>query len=99
VLWDSYITGRLDPGSGISAMPSLHVGGATLCALLGWRTDRRLGWMFIVYAGIIMIGSVHLGWHYAIDGYVAGLATVAIWGAVGAILRRSSAGDTIAATD
>lgn len=90
MLWDSYITGRLEPGSGISAMPSLHVGGATLCALLGWRVDARLGWALAAYAGVIMLGSVHLAWHYAIDGYVACLGTLAIWWLVGVALRRSA---------
>jgi hypothetical protein len=93
MLWDSYVTGRLEPGSGISAMPSLHVGGATLCALLGWRADRRLGWALTAYAGVIMLGSVHLGWHYAIDGYAACLGTLAIWALTGAVVRRFAAAD------
>jgi hypothetical protein len=88
MLWNNYTRGSLEFGSGISAMPSMHVAGATLCALLGWRANRRLGMALIVYTGIIMIGSVHLGWHYAIDGYVSVLATLAIWGAVGAGLDR-----------
>ena len=71
ILWKDYASGALDVGNGISAMPSLHVGGATLCALLGCRTNKRLGIALSAYAVILMIGSVHLGWHYAIDGYVA----------------------------
>jgi PAP2 superfamily len=89
ILWQDYASGALDVGNGISAMPSLHVGGATLCALLGCRTNKRLGIALSAYAVIIMIGSVHLGWHYAIDGYVAVLGTLAIWWAVGAVLSLS----------
>jgi len=31
---------------------------------------------------------VHLGWHYAIDGYVSIVATVVIWYSVGWLLNR-----------
>jgi hypothetical protein len=31
----------------------------------------------------ILVGSVHLGWHYALDGYVAAAAVVALWAASG----------------
>jgi hypothetical protein len=85
MLWASYTSGRLELGSGISAMPSMHVGGAVLCALLGWRSDRRLGRALSLYAGAIMVGSVHLGWHYAVDGYFAALGTLAIWWFVGTL--------------
>ena len=88
MLWNSYTSGSLELGSGISAMPSMHVSGATLCALLGWRADRRLGAVLAAYAGIILAGSVHLAWHYAIDGYVAIAGTCAIWWAVGAALPQ-----------
>jgi PAP2 superfamily protein len=89
-LWNSYAAGGFGIGSGISAMPSMHLAGATLFALLGWRTSRTLGIILTTYAGIIMLGSVHLGWHYAIDGYVAIIGTMAIWYITGAILGRDT---------
>jgi PAP2 superfamily len=92
ILWKDYASGTLEFGNGISAMPSLHVGGATLFALLGCRTNKRSGIALSAYAVVIMIGSVHLGWHYAIDGYVAILGTLAIFWMVGAVLSRFGAG-------
>ncbi len=65
--------------------PSDHV-----LALLGWRTHRLLGVLFGVYCGIILIGSVHLGWHYAIDGYVGIAVSYALWRCVGWWLARSA---------
>ena len=39
------------------------------------------------YAVVIQIGSVILGWHYAVDGYVGALLTVLCWSAAGALVR------------
>ncbi len=86
-LWENYSQGMLNTASGISAMPSMHVAIAALQALLGWQISRRVGWLLTAYCGIILLGSVHLGWHYAIDGYVSILAVVVIWKAVGWALR------------
>jgi hypothetical protein len=76
-LWKSYETGE-GMVNGISAMPSMHVSTSLLFAILGFASGKRwLGWLLTGFASLIMIGSVHLGWHYAIDGYVgAGLAVI-----------------------
>ncbi len=87
-LWDNYVAAHKAIGSGISAMPSMHVAAATMFAFLlrGWH--RTLGRLGFVYLGLIMVASVHLGWHYAIDGYVS-LATAALlWKATGWIVGR-----------
>ena len=54
---------------GIAAFPSLHVGIVALFAFFIWKLNRRAGIIMFVYVALIQIGSVLLGWHYAIDGY------------------------------
>jgi hypothetical protein len=88
MLWQAYAGSSTDIGAGISAMPSLHVATAFSYVLLGFALRRWLGILFAGFAACIMIGSVHLGWHYAIDGYVGILCTLAIWFAVGWLLDR-----------
>ena len=77
-------------GGGISAMPSVHNGLAVLFALAGFQINRKAGWAFTAYAVLIWIGSVHLGWHYAVDGLVAAALTVAIWRVMGRVADRLS---------
>lgn len=72
-------------GAGISAMPSLHVTIATMCFLACLSYSRHL-WLKVVaglFAAAIMVGSVHLGWHYALDGIVGIVAVALIWWATG----------------
>jgi hypothetical protein len=78
-LWQSHINGIFMPLGGISAMPSMHVSIAVLLALVFSRVNFFLGAFFSLFALIIQIGSVHLGWHYAIDGYVSTIMTILIW--------------------
>jgi hypothetical protein len=84
-LWHNYAAGLNMPFVGISAMPSVHVAVAVLFALIGWRTAKWLGWLLTVYAAVVMVGSVHLGWHYAVDGYASILGTLVIWTTVGLV--------------
>ena len=71
--------------AGISAMPSLHVSMAFLCFLVAWEYGRHwwaklAGFAFFV---TILIGSVHLGWHYAADGIVSVIVTGLVWWGTG----------------
>lgn len=78
----------LKMGAGISAMPSVHNALSALFALAAFRIDRRAGWAMTGYAVLIWIGSIHLGWHYAIDGIVSIALTIALWKAMGVVTER-----------
>lgn len=78
-LLEAFRSQELLLAGGISAMPSGHNALATLFALVAFRIKRTLGWIFTAFALVIGFGSVHLGWHYALDGIVAALAAWTIW--------------------
>jgi hypothetical protein len=90
MLWDSYVQNRVGLGSGISAMPSMHIATTVLLALFGWRFSRTAGIALTAYAVLIFVGSVHLAWHYAIDGYLGALGAWLVWVAVGQAQSRLS---------
>jgi hypothetical protein len=89
-LWASYQDQTAVFGGGISAMPSLHVAVAFLNALLASRLDARLGVIGWSYAAIVMFGSVYLGWHYALDGYLSILTVLIVWRLTERLLGRES---------
>lgn len=89
MLWQNYESSTVGLGSGISAMPSLHVALTTLSALLLSRLSRTAGVLAWAYLALILVGSVHLGWHYAIDGYASIIAVGLIWRAAGWWASRS----------
>ena len=76
---------KLIIGGGISAMPSVHNGLAIVFALAAFRLNRRAGYVVGAYAAMIWIGSIHLGWHYALDGLVAWSMTLVLWTICGRI--------------
>lgn len=90
-LWWLQGHGQEHVGSGISAFPSLHVAMATLFALTAFHIDRRLGWAMSAFAVVIFFGSIHLGWHYAVDGYVSAVVVAALWFGTGRVLDRKKA--------
>lgn len=72
-------------GSGISAMPSVHVAIAYFTALVIWDQYRK-AWAVALSSGfalLIWIGSFHLAWHYAWDGIVSVIAVWAFWRLLG----------------
>jgi hypothetical protein len=80
-LWASYTE-----WGGITAMPSMHLSIVTAVILAGVRTHRWRLYGLVPFGAIILVGSVHLGWHYAVDSYVGILATMFIWWCSGRFL-------------
>lgn len=78
-LWTIYgdTTGKL--GGGISAFPSIHVAIASLTMLYAFTFNRVAGVIGIMWLALIQVGSVLLGWHYAVDGYFSIAAVIILW--------------------
>jgi len=87
-LWQIYQDGKAHLGGGISAMPSLHIAVGMLIFLLARSYGRRVAWLAGGYMVVLMVGSVHLGWHYAIDGYVGIIGGLAAWMIAGWLVRN-----------
>lgn len=68
-------------GSGITAMPSMHCAIAFLYWIAMRRISARWGAFFGVFFFITWASSVHLAYHYAVDGLVSLIAVAAIWAA------------------
>ena len=81
-LWQIH-AGHIDEAGGISAMPSMHNAQAVLFAAFAYRLSRAFGHLMAVYAAVIFVGSIHLGWHYAVDGIVGAAGALAIWRVAG----------------
>jgi len=79
VLEQLHFSGNYVVTVGISAMPSLHNTLAVLFAITGYKIHRNIGHILTLYAVIIFIGSVALGWHYAVDGYAGLILAFAMW--------------------
>lgn len=85
-----YSSGSHGLGRGISAMPSMHVALAWLFFLAIRQVNRMLGIFFFLFLTVIMVGSVHLAYHYAVDGYLAILVTTIIWVICGKLFPATS---------
>jgi hypothetical protein len=85
-LWEGYTLSDVEP-VGISAFPSLHLSIAATCACLGFAVSRILGWLATALTLGILVASVHLGWHYAIDG-IAGIALALVFWWISARVTR-----------
>ena len=98
-LLEARATGQL--GTGISAMPSVHVAIAFF-AFLVVKDQFPKRWAIAVaaiFTLLIFIGSFHLAWHYAWDGIVSIVAVWAFWRLLGFVQIREEATVRLAAPE
>jgi hypothetical protein len=86
-LWDGY-TGK-GPIAGISAMPSMHAGSTTLFACYAFTWRRWAGWLMVGFRCLMLPGSVALGWHSAVDGYLGTAIALLFWYLAGRAVKRT----------
>ena len=60
-------------------MPSLHVLQAFFIAFITMRVGKITAVAGYSFAFIILVGSVVLGWHYAVDGIIGFFAAIVFW--------------------
>lgn len=85
-LWLGYADPAVSP-VGISAFPSMHNCLMAIVLLGAFRLNRWAGWLMAFLTAAVVIGSVHLGWHYAVDS-LAGLAIGWLFWRSGLIIAR-----------
>ncbi len=78
-LWSLHESGTAGLGSGISAFPSVHVALISLNAFFVAEISPKAGFAAFAYVAFIMMSSVFLGWHYAVDGYASILVVALLY--------------------
>jgi len=69
----------------------MHVALAFLFYLAMRHVSKALSAAAGIFCVLILLGSVHLAYHYAVDGYVSIAATLIIWKVAGWLAGLKSA--------
>lgn len=78
-LWHNHSADAQRVGTGISAFPSVHVAGSVVFALYLIERSRIFLIPGVAIIAFYQFYSVHLGLHYAIDGYFSIIAVILVW--------------------
>jgi len=87
MLWEMYENPNSRFG-GISAMPSLHVG-TSLMLLILFRKTPIARELLVLFNITIYIGSIILGWHYAVDGLISIPIVIFCWWGAGKLAAKA----------
>ena len=90
LLWEIHAN-NLPLVGGISAMPSMHNAQALLFVLLAWHLGPAFRVWTLWFLGMTLVGSVHLGWHYLVDGLLAFIMVLPLWWIAGKMTGSSLA--------
>ena len=85
LLWNVHI--HPNGINAISAFPSMHVASTVLMAIFAFSLSRLAGIVASIFVVAIMLGSVLLAWHYAVDGYVGAAIAATSWAMAGWLVR------------
>ncbi|MBV6632262.1 MAG: phosphatase PAP2 family protein [Alphaproteobacteria bacterium] len=79
ILLDWHLYGPITDLNGPSAFPSMHISTTFLISLYVHKHSPKFAIVTWVFFAVIMVGSVVLLWHYAIDSYASLITTYVIW--------------------
>jgi len=91
-LWHYYQQGSADLGTGISAMPSMHISLAMWTVLAARSIWRPLAIPAAFYAIILWAASIASGWHYATDGLVGAVIAIGAYALAQRLVRQPGNG-------
>jgi hypothetical protein len=75
-LWENFTASTANLGTGISAMPSMHVSMAVWTVIAARAIWAPLAVPAALYALVVWLASIASGWHYATDGLVGALVVL-----------------------
>lgn len=76
-----------DPNA-LSAMPSMHLAVSWLMVMYARSLGRKPLMLAVSFFVLIYLGSIYLGFHYAVDAYVSVAVSTLIWWIAGKMLAR-----------